>query len=475
MTCRHLACLQLCVFAASGVLVHPALFAAEAYDTIPRDLVHPVEIGGCIVDEPRDMPSAALPQIANLDLVYEVVPADWGIHADDTHPLETTHGLNAALDWAHAQGYGTVRLPAGTYRVGEHINAAYQGGVVLPGNIRFELDPAATIRMAPNDKGYYCTVAIPSGHDVWITGGTIRGDRDSHDYSGGGSHENGDLICVGSAGGSRRILIEGMTLYEATGDGIIINDAYGDTRDVTIRDNDIHHNRRQGISIIRGSNIVIENNDIHDIKGTAPQFGIDIENTESLGPGVNRDILIRNNAFYRNKGGDFLNTDGRNVWFVDNTLDNTGLGENQVDGPIVFWHKTSQVIRGNHVISTVPNANGQWALKNYPLGTNPLEPTLVEDNLFDGGGINIFGGDHNWRMTYVRVARNIVNGHNFVQTDTPCLQFDDNQVNATMINYPFMMRDVSGWAGNNTHNGVVFPLPMTPDILFASPPWGPWP
>lgn len=454
--------------AAPGVPPVHGAGAAAAYDNIPRDLPAPVTIGECIVDDSRVQPTAALPQIGNLGTVYVIELGRWGIHADGTHPQETTSGLNAAIAWASQQGYGTVHLPAGLYRVGQVVNSLYVGGVILPGHLHFELAAGATIQMMTTDHPHYCVVDIPDGTDVKISGGTVLGDRPTHVYAGGGTHEFGMAICVGSAGGSDRILIESMTLADAIGDGVIINDAPGVSRNVTIRNNNIHHHRRQGVSIIGGVDIVIENNQIHHIAGTDPQFGVDIEAT--LGDNQNRNILIRGNAFYQNQGGDYVNTGGRNVWLVQNTLDQTGLSERQGNGPIIVWHKTDQVIRGNTITTTVGSSNGQWALVSYPLGANPLAPTLIEDNIFHGGGINVGGGTHESRMTYVRIAGNVVHDHNFVVEGVPCTQFDNNEViDDGQVSWPYIFHGVYGRAAGNRRDGAPMDLLLSPDVPYDHP------
>lgn len=447
-----------------------AAFAAAAYDNIPRAVPNPVLVGGCVVDDSRVQPAAALPQISNLASTYEIDLAAWGIPGNATNPAATTAGLNAAIAWAHAEGYGTVRVPAGTYLVGEELYPWYMGGVELPGNIHLELDPAATLQMTANDKAFYCIIDIPGESDVKVSGGTLRGDRLTHTYAGGGSHEFGYGICLGSTGGSERVLIEDMEIFDATGDGITVNDAPGVSRDITIRGNDIHHHRRQGISVVGGTDVVIEDNAIHDIggtdfeSGTPPQFGIDIEAT--LGDNDNRNFLIRGNNFADNQGGDFVNTGGRNVWLIGNTMSNAGLVERQGDAPIILWHKGDHIVRDNVVTSSISNGNGHWALVTYPLGTRPDALDIIENNTFYGGGINVGGGDHASVMAHVRIAGNTIHGHNFVAGKIPCLEFNDNEVLDDGSNWAFILRNLYGNAAGNRRNGVAVDIPLSPEEVF---------
>ncbi|HPB99301.1 MAG: hypothetical protein BWY17_05355 [Deltaproteobacteria bacterium ADurb.Bin207] len=434
----------------------------------PEGIDNPAKLGGCTVEDPRTPPLAALPVVPHIDEVYVVDTDKWNIPTDGSDPERTSAGLSEALAWAVDNGFGTVRLPAGAYVVGREINSMFIEGVVVPGPLRLDFEPGAIIQMKPNDHPFYCILDIADASDVWIRGGTVLGDRESHQYVGESTHEFGTAVCVGSRGGSERILIENMSLAEATGDGITINDAPGSSRDITIRGNDIHHHRRQGISIISGSAIVIEDNEIHHIAGTAPQFGIDIETT--LKDNVNRDILIWWNTFYQNQGGDYVNTDGHNVWLLHNSMDQTGLEEKQTDGPIIFWHKSDQVIRHNTVVSTVGNSNGMWALVSYPLGASPEVPNIIEDNVFTHGGINIGGGEGDSMLSSVKIARNVVDQHNFVVAYTSCTQFDDNEVNEDgEIYYPYIFRDVYGLASGNKHNGAPVDIPLSPNEPYNHP------
>ena len=415
------------------------------------DLDHPIAVGGCEADGPGPVPSAELPRVSHRDQVYTIELGRWGISNAGRDAAATTQGLNEAISWANKNGKGTVRLPGGTYLVGKKVSGIYSGGIELPSDIHFELDEDAVIQMATNDSENYCVVAVSGQEDVHISGGTIRGDRDSHPAG----HEEGHAICVWGGDASARVLIENMTLTDAAGDGVLINggnDAY--SQDITIRGNDIANNRRQGVSIVGGSSVVVENNAIHHTHGAAPQFGIDIEGPDY----TNKDILIRNNSFYQNQGGDYVNTDGRNVWLLDNVMDQTGLRNKQTDGPIIFWRKSDQVIRGNTVTVTVGSSNGPWGLVTYPNGADSSIVNVIEDNTFYGGGINVAD------MSYLKVTGNTVHNDNFVAWSVSCLQFDDNEVidNGSEY-YPFLFRDARGNASGNLRDGKPVDLPLSPN------------
>jgi len=62
-------------------------------------------------------------------------------------------------------------------------------------------------------------------------------------------------------------------MYDLTGDGSLVLES----DNITFINNNIHDNRRQGISIVGGIKVSITNNEIHHISGVSPQFGIDLE------------------------------------------------------------------------------------------------------------------------------------------------------------------------------------------------------
>ncbi len=292
---------------------------------------------------------------------YTIDINEWDIPDTGTNAAKTTENLQAAIDWAHEQGYTRVTLPKGEYLVGRLGNAVYQAGIEIRENTEFVFSAGAVLAMDTNDKWNYCVLSA-EGNDIIIRDGVIRGDRDTHVYTprksdGSRVHDEGHGICIWK--NNDRVLVENMELHSLTGDGALVMGA----QNVTFTGNDIHDNRRQGISIVGGIRIAVTDNEIHHIKGTAPEFGIDIE-----GPGrVDEDILIQGNRFHHNRGGDVLNFTGDNVYILDNTM---AQGENgkYVDGPIRSWHKTHSIIARNTMTMVDGSRNGRLGFIQYSRG-----------------------------------------------------------------------------------------------------------
>jgi len=427
---------------------------------VDASMIGPVAGGDCAW-APGERPTAELPPEATHR--YDLELDRWGISNDRGDPVETRQRMNEAIAWAVDNGFDHVVVPAGTYLVGELTNDIYAAGIVLPSGVTFELADGAELEMMRNDRHNYCVISLEGHENVTIRGGVIRGDRDRHMYSGGTAHDEGHGICVWTS--ASHVLIENMELTELTGDGVLIvgrpasdTEPEAPSTHITIRGNEIHHNRRQGVSIVGGHNVVIENNHIHHIGGTAPQFGIDIEGAGR----ADRDILIRGNRFHDNLGGDFVTSSGHNVWLEENVMvecqaDASGAydaslpcdSDGQTDGPIVLWQETDTVVLNNQVWMTNRSSNGLWGIIGYPneraaVRTNPIG-NLIAGNTFFGCGVH-----DAWNQRQV-IRDNTINDGTLLAYLLECTRLTDNQINRES-GERFKLRNVAGLAEGNRIN-----------------------
>jgi len=397
--------------------------------------------------------------------VYRLVPGDFGIYTDGTHPEETTKGFNEALKWAHDQGYTTFIVPPGTYMIKKGVKGRQNpdARINLVPDMTLVFEEGAVVMKEPNDAESYELVYIGYGADnVTIRGGVFVGDRDQHDYTSKdnpyspGTHEGGiGILSVGA----RNLTIEGIEAYGFTGDaiaiggyGVLVRDLYAGhfvsgtigadgkpaadpnrirtsapvqlnhplfgeepyfelsnninlpaefdlyfydaagnlvgakretrvrqrvripdgaaslhlvferatntgayieiwwrepSRNVIIRDSELHYNRRQGITIGGADNVLIENNVIHGMRGIAPQSGIDVEGGYGENGFLNTNIVIRNNEFYDNASYDVILYDGNNAVVEGNLLGSRGAIGLAVSQPF-----TGAVVRNNHFDGT---------------------------------------------------------------------------------------------------------------------------
>lgn len=400
------------------------------------------------------MPYSQIP-----DKDYTIELERWDIPNNGTEPVKTTDNLQAAIDWASAEGFGKIHLPAGHYLIGKFGNAVFQRGINLKSNMAFLLDKDAIIEMAPNDKWNYYAIEIKRQTNVVISGGTIIGDRDKHVYTpnknGSVYHDGGHLIAIINE--SENVTVENVELTKATGDGILLQGYAGEgsfVKNIEIRKNNIFENRRQGVSIVGGVNVLIEENHIHHINGIAPQYGIDIESEIYF----SEDIKILSNHFHHNKGGAIINFDASNLLIEDNIIEE-GEGNSHVGPAVVYWHNTAQTIRFNEITlnDRVDSKNKGNAIVMYSNGnpkTNPEMTYIYENTCLNSGFYMYEGADLEIR------DNKITNGHlNF--RDMMNLTLNNNTVTHDSDKCRAMIfKGVSGVASGNKLNGQAVSIPL---------------
>jgi hypothetical protein len=130
------------------------------------------------------------------------------------------------------------------------------------------------------------------------------------------------------------------------------------SKNVTVKNSEFAFNRRQGITIGGASNVLVTNNDIHDIKGTPPQSGIDVE----AGFSPNQKIVIRDNRIYNNKGYNVILYDGRDAIVEDNYL---GPNEEKSSiGLAISPPFSGAMVKGNTFDGSSLNVSHDTTIKN---------------------------------------------------------------------------------------------------------------
>lgn len=379
----------------------------------------------------------------------------WTIFNDGTHPEETTKGLNEALKWAHKNGYTVFKVPKGTYLIDKDSH------IEMVSNMTFLLDDDAVLEKETNGYPGYSLLQIEPGvTNVTLKGGTYKGDKDTHDYSSGGTHEHGYGIITS---GASHITFDGIEAINFTGDGLSIGsmgtlvrefyapdfeagsidqkgniigdpskvrlknlpidhpyfdiqrtfqfihqqnmprDSYGyvayfyrkdgtfiskhDTKQsntplgweltpipdeaayfhavfpmsevsediyleywmqgvskkITVKNSEFAYNRRQGITVGGGQDVLIVNSQFHHMEGAAPESGIDLE----AGYHLNNKIHIKENQFYNNARYDLILYDGRNAVVEGNHFASKGAIGLAISEPFKYAD-----IKNNHFDGT---------------------------------------------------------------------------------------------------------------------------
>lgn len=168
--------------------------------------------------------------------------------------------------------------------------------LTLKSNSVLEFDINGSLIIKPTYSSFYAGLLIDQVDNVKIYNLNIKGDRIKHLGKGG---EHGFGVEIKNA---TNVIIDGFTISECWGDGIIIDDRPEKkrrTNNITVTNGVLDFNRRDGISVISGDNITLSNLSIYNTMGTNPMAGIMIEPNHSantLGKIVINNVVFDNNV-----------------------------------------------------------------------------------------------------------------------------------------------------------------------------------
>jgi hypothetical protein len=179
----------------------------------------------------------------------------------------------------------------------------------LRDRLTLRLEPGVRLEAKPG--GYRKTTdAMFVGHEVSSVaiigyGASIRMRK--LDY-GGPDYDRGEWRHGIDLRGGRDVTIEGLSIQETGGDAVYIGPTWDERRipchGITVRNCTMERNYRQGISIVSGEHIRLDNCVLRGTGGTNPQAGIDLEPGNSLD--LLSDIHISNCAAIGNIGSGFI-------------------------------------------------------------------------------------------------------------------------------------------------------------------------
>lgn len=239
---------------------------------------------------------------------------------------------------------------------------------------------------------------------------------------------------------------------------------------IVVRNSDIGFNRRQGISVSGAEKVRIENNRIHDMAGTAPESGVDLEG----GYMPNQNMQIVNNSFFNNKAYDLILYDGKDALVTGNRMesrDAIGLASTEhFRGAVV---KNNRFIGGKILVGPSITFDGNSLDEVYAKFTGPeasidgmmlLDSTLTLEAETDRG---ITASNIRMINTGKQEHALIINGQAVKLTDVS-------------ITGPTALRSLSGRStasseftrltvtGYNSHYGLGLPAGSYRDAVFEA-------
>ena len=147
----------------------------------------------------------------------------FNISNDCKNPVETSNGINQALQDAKTAGANKIVFPKGTYLISETLP------VVLDHKDTIIDLNGATLQINTNGLPRYAVIEIVNGaENLRLTNGTLRGDKDTHDYkTEKGTHEWGAGIKFVSG---RNLEVDHILSCNMTGDGVASDNSGARTR-----------------------------------------------------------------------------------------------------------------------------------------------------------------------------------------------------------------------------------------------------
>ena len=247
---------------------------------------------------------------------------DFGVLGDGV--TNDTNALIKAFEFAQENETisKTIIFPKGVYLVnGESSsskNSEY-GRLRVPSNTIVDLC-GSEIKMIKNDRPNSSIFRIIYKENIEIKNGTFHGDFDN------GKYVLGEWSFGVSVQDSKNIIVKDSSFYNFRGDGIYFSyeDTIGNANDnILIKNCLVDTVHRNGISITRGKNVIIDGCTIRNTTGNCLGAGIDIEPDHDNEDEYVQYLVLSNNKFYNIKGSALRVQYCKNAKVYNNTVLNS--------------------------------------------------------------------------------------------------------------------------------------------------------
>lgn len=335
-------------------------------------------------------------------LLEHVSVLDFGAVGDGV--ADDTAAIQAAVDQVAELGGGVVLIPSGIYGVsaaGAHTGIQLKTGVYLSMY-------GAKIKAISSNQPSYRLINIEQVSNCGVFGGEIQGDRATNTATGEHGH------CLHMILDCTNITIKDVMVRDGFGDGIYIG---RQCSDVLVLNCTVTNNRRNNISVVTASNVIIDGCDISNANGTLPECGIDIEPNSTDLPSSN--VVITNcNIFGNNKDGIGYPAPPPTPLIESSVISNCHIYNNGRHGILASYIKvlevTNCVIRNNGgdgisdsaALATLLNFNGNAIYDNTGSGLFGFASnTIITNNQIKGSGQ---WGVHWQNGNHVTISGNLI-------------------------------------------------------------------
>ena len=246
---------------------------------------------------------------------------DFGVLGDGV--VNDTNALIKAFEFAQKNETisKTIIFPKGVYLVnGESIsNKSEYGRLRVPSNTIIDLC-GSEIKMIKNNSTNSSIFRIINKENIEIKNGTFHGDFDN------GNYVLGEWSFGVSVQDSKNIIVKDSSFYNFRGDGIYFS-YVGTTENandnILIKNCLVDTVHRNGISITRGKNVIIDGCTIRNTTGNSLGAGIDIEPDHDNEDEYVQYLVLSNNKFNNIKGSALRVQYCKNAKVYNNTVLNS--------------------------------------------------------------------------------------------------------------------------------------------------------
>lgn len=238
-------------------------------------------------------------------------------------------------------------------------------GIKLNNNSVLLFDNGSLLRLKPTDRGGYAIISISNKKNVSIYNAKIVGDRNEHLGTKG---EWGMGISVNDAAD---VKIYNAVIKNCWGDGVYIG-GKNFSSNVALIGGLIDNNRRNGVSIIGGDNILLQNLVISNSNGANPQTGIDIEPNTQQNKKLN--VVLKSVTTFNNKLNGLS-------FYLDNLKGNEEANDVKISiDNYKDLYSTNGMSYSNRKSQTKKSLKGNIMLKNIDLKYNEKPVRYLYDN-----------------------------------------------------------------------------------------------